>query len=1646
MARRKSAFLSLGGYYRRLVNYHCRLVNCAFVFAVALLVSILSGQYVFADTHNVTTIRILTNPNNQYSSLNALLANPAGATANDAANVPIIFNLNRNIVYNPINPVIVLTTDTQSNFLYIQHDYNYISIDYPDSNNASMTGGGATPAYTLNINKDGIGTWRLYGDNNGTGTNETFNVNAGMLELFDGSITVNPSGQSGTFNVSGGAAFNVHRSDTNGTTVTAKQGFNFAAGSTIGLDLTNSAGISNPVLTLAGGNLNAANGRTINLLGFSGTGGGAIALDLLRYNYTGAAPVAPETFSAPPLRAVNESKAAPQDAAYDPNLDFMVRGETWNAVVAASGGRLGGTLEQTSTVGANNANTSTISIANYFAQVGTVRWNDGGADDNWNATSSNWTGTGSIAGSETFLHGDNVVFGGAGETVTVQAGGVQIGQIGGNVRNGNGMRAESGEYTFVNDAGSIIGIDGPGGVHVTSLLGAVAPTIVTFQSANSYWGDTVIDTNGQIILQDTAGLGTSNVYLNGGVLTFDTTVADDRFYNEIYGTGGGILEKLGPNMVTLFGDNMSNADTHVTEGSLRNNIGTGVLYVSYDAFYNSSENVNDYGTGTGKSRSIAGLNDGLNDTDPPGFGGTVNMGTKPANDDVILTIDVEQFSRYEFHGQITGGTTPDNGVKVNKRGKGTQIFSSNTVDEGRNNNYTGGTVVYDGYLIAKENLQYDPSDLDTEYRYRTTPFGTGTVTINKPFQNPENSALIFDINHDVTFPDPIPYPPVAVARVGNVFRGDGKVIKRGDAVLSLYGDSRGGTNRIDNYIGRVDVQKGYLRIEHNYALGKAEDITLYGDNPNTAENEKTVLQFLAADSTGGPLGAPTLLPGNTRDNPFDRVITGAGDVEVLENTILYLKGTNDADSVLGPGTVIGDSDYTGKTIVKGGAELIIRNAAGTGNTSAVVMEKGDSAPLPSPSTFTLDFDSADDGAGGQRYDRYITGAGNLQKMGAGAAYLVRENSVSPDNDYTGRTLIKEGVLKIAYAGATGAKDIPPDQNVEISAGAKLELAFDIDETYEKGITGAGSLAKSGSTTATLGGISSYTGGTYIYEGTLSFYNADPLTVGNLGTGGIYFQRGGGILQNRNDVNDLNQDVYIDSDSTATFETLANLTNSQGIYNNNVPGGTRSELVKIGSANLYLNGDAEWTGSTIIKEGWLHNNVPETTDLYVYTGAGYNTGTGTSVGGGRNERTVASIHGENDFSGGTITVVSGTDLVVKYRDKSKKDIFAGTIEGEGGLVFDAEGTTLHLTGGNTYLGSTTIRGVNGTLIGNISTNTSLDIGLSNTYKSDGRDRQIRQLTGFGDVDMQGKSLTIAQNDPSKNPVFSGRILNGYNLNKIGIGSQHLAGNINISSNVEVRNGELILGGLNLNGVDFPATVNIGKDLIVHPKSLSDIPTLTVKKNAAINVGNNFNVQGQLNFDADNSLVEAGSSVTLGKDSILNVTGIGNNDLELIIRSKGAPINDDFGTVTVAGSAPTQDFLVLGVQKSEDKKEIWVGQTLSWYAGNDAHGTFTLQGGSSYYRVGRELHDVSGTFDPAVWDGKTLTKKGEGTLELSRQNTYTGRTVVDDGTLKLTHEKATGGSSGIILSGGTLEIDFDSRDRNGVWSNGLETLISGAGGVR
>ncbi|EBU9021609.1 fibronectin-binding autotransporter adhesin ShdA [Salmonella enterica subsp. enterica serovar Ullevi] len=405
-------------------------------------------------------------------------------------------------------------------------------------------------------------------------------------------------------------------------------------------------------------------------------------------------------------------------------------------------------------------------------------------------------------------------------------------------------------------------------------------------------------------------------------------------------------------------------------------------------------------------------------------------------------------------------------------------------------------------------------------------------------------------------------------------------------------------------------------------------------------------------------GDGTLILSNTANDYGDTVINGGtlsakdaaalgtGDVTIAESATLALsQGTLD-NNVTGEGQIVksgsdelivtGDNNYSGGTTISGGTLTADHaDSLGSGDIdNSGVLKVGEG-----------------------ELENILSGSGSLVKTGTG------ELTLSGDNSYSGGTTITGGTLTADHADSLGSGDIDNSGVLKVGEG-------DLENT----LSGSGSLVKTGTGELTLSGGNDYSGGTTIIGGTLTADHADSLGSGDIDNSGV-LQVGEGELKN----------------------TLFG----------------SGSLVKTGTGELTLNGDNDYSGGTTIDDGVLIADnadslgtgaVANNGVLQVGEGELKNTlsGTGSLVKIGTGELT---LNGDNDYSGGT-TITGGTLIAASVNALGSGDIdnsgvlqvgegeLKNTLFGSGSLVKTGTGE-LTLSGDNSYSGDTTI--ADGTLI-------------------------------------------------------------------------------------------------------------------------------------------------------------------------------------------------------------------------------------------------------------------------------------------------------------------------------------------------------------
>ncbi|EEJ0750065.1 autotransporter-associated beta strand repeat-containing protein [Salmonella enterica] len=958
-------------------------------------------------------------------------------------------------------------------------------------------------------------------------------------------------------------------------------------------------------------------------------------------------------------------------------------------------------------------------------------------------------------------------------------------------------------------------------------------------------------------------------------------------------------------------------------------------------------------------------------------GGTlISDGTLVAsNVEALGTGDVTNDAVLELN---TGGDF-DNAIS----GSGQVVKSGDeTLTLSGSNTYTGGTLISGGTLVASN----------------VEALGSGDVT--------NNAVLELNTGGDFT----------------NNISGSGQVVKSGDETLTLSG--------ANSYTGGTTISGGTLIASNVEALGTGDvtdnavlELNTGGDFDNAISGSGQVVK--SGDETLTLSGANSY-SGGTLISDGTLVATSVealGSGDVTNNAVLELNtgGTFD-NAISGSGQVVksgdetltlsGSNTYTGGTTINDGTLIATSvDALGSGDvTDNAVLELNTGG----------DFDNA------------ISGSGQVVKSGDETLTL------SGTNSYTDGTTISSGTLIATSVDALGSGDVTDNAVLELNTGGD----------FTNNISGSGQVVKSGDETLTLSGANSYTGGTTISGGTLIASNVEALGTGDvtdnavleLNTGGDFdnaISGSGQVVKSGDETLTLSGTNTYTGGTTISGGTLvasnvealgsgdvtddATLElNTGGTFDNAISGS--GQVVKSGDDVLTLSGANSYSGGTLISDGTLvasnvealgTGDVTDNATLELNTGGTFDnviSGSGQVVKSGDETLTLS---GTNSYTDGTL-ISDGTLVASNVEALGSGDVtdnatlelntggdFTNNISGSGQVVKSGD-ETLTLSGANSYTGGTTISG--GTLVasnvealgsGDVTDNATLELNTGGDFDN--------AISGSGQVVKSGgDTLTLSGNNSyTGGTLISDGTLVASNVEALG------SGNIDNYASLQLNaSGQFVTANLTTHD---NATTAIGAGSTLRAN------TLTQEANSTLAVHLT---------DSNSDAIVTADHANLG--GTLDITGIGNvakswtrDAYAYTLIDSDSAIDSDFAQFTVAGMDAKQvDFLTVdGRVNADDDTRYDVTASLSWYADSDnaatdAHGTFTLSEQGHSFTLNTALTDVDATLNPdsaTDWDGKSLIKRGAGTLILGAQNTYSGDTDVQEGALWLA-ETATIGSAG------------------------------------
>ncbi|MGR6022074.1 autotransporter-associated beta strand repeat-containing protein, partial [Salmonella enterica] len=1141
----------------------------------------------------------------------------------------------------------------------------------------------------------------------------------------------------------------------------------------------------------------------------------------------------------------------------------------------------------------------------------------------------------------------------SGSKITTTSTGISI--AGGN----NQITTESGSAIVAKDNGILIN-SGANNVTNGGSITATGSNMSYGIQYNSGASGTI--TNTGTITTTGKGAGDASVYAHGGAVTINNSGTMDSSVFGVYVTTGHTLNNLAGGSIS--------ANTAVQFHGNNNKLANAgaILGDTNGVTINGSGN-----TLTSQGKITGGINAIL-----------INSGSK--NNTLTLNTGTE----------ISGSITDDNNsASANNNlildGEGTlgsSISGLNSVTSSGDWTLSGATMNLSGTTNSALWVKSGTLILNGAMTAKGATVDSGTTL------QIGNGGTLGAFNGDIVDNGTLTFNRSDAAAYGSVISGSGNVVKQGGGELTLSNNN--------SYSGGTTIAEGTLTATAGGALGSGNiDNRAYLKLDAASASDPFIVADLTTHSGATvEIGAGSTLQANTLTQQDGSTLTAdltetSGPVIRAKN--VNLDGTLNVASPASQEPIRSTDDLISLALIESDNAIsgdfdditINGNAMNPDAFITVVGQKNvndthydlvetltwyadrDNAAIDAHGTFNL-ADADDSFTVNTVLEDVDANSGwngqSLTKTGAGTLILNAENT------YTGSTTISEGTLIATNVEALGTGNVTDNATLELSTGGD----------FANNIGGTGSVVKSGDKTLTLSGSNTYTGGTTISGGTLVASNVEAL-----GTG---------------DVTDN--------------ATLA--LNAGGDFTNNIGGTGRVE--KSGDGTLTLSGSNTYTGGTLISSGTLVANdvnalgtgdVTDNATLELNTGGDFDnaiSGSGQVVKSG--DKTL-TLSGANSYTGGT-TISGGTLVASNVEALGTGDVtdnatlalnaggdFTNNIGGTGRVEKSGDGT-LTLSGSNTYTGGTLIS--SGTLVandvnalgtGDVTDNATLELNTGGDFDN--------AISGSGQVVKSGdKTLTLSgANSYTGGTTISGGTLVASNVEALGSGDIDNYASLQLNAS-----GQFVTANLTTHD---NATTAIGADSALRGN------TLTQEANSTLAVHLT---------DSNSGAIVTADHANLG--GTLDITGIGNvakswtrDAYAYTLIDTDSAINSDFAQFTVAGMDAKQvDFLTVdGRVNAADDTRYDVTASLSWYADSDnaatdAHGTFTLSEQGHCFTLNTALTDVDATLNPdsaTYWDGKSLIKRGAGTLILGAQNTYSGDTDVQEGVLWLA-ETATIGSAG------------------------------------
>ena len=630
------------------------------------------------------------------------------------------------------------------------------------------------------------------------------------------------------------------------------------------------------------------------------------------------------------------------------------------------------------------------------------------------------------------------------------------------------------------------------------------------------------------------GFQTNELLITSGGLAIDTNGFTVGTTNVFQGAGG--LEKRGGGVLTLEGEQGYTGVTDISAGRL--SLGAaGSIAASERVTLSDATAVLELSAGS--SRSINNL------SGVAGSGVTLNS-----------ELTVNESTDTDFAGSFSGA-----GGLV-KQGLGTLTLS------GDSSGYTGTTQVSQGTLAVGSLGRLTASDVTVDAN--ATLRGTGdavlgrNVVVNGTLASlggtSSLSTLLLNPNSTLSV-------SLGAPTGTSVFDVDTDLTLDGTLVINQAPDFGAGVYRLMNYGGTL-TNNGLQTNNPDFYLQ-----TEIASQVNLVNSTGVTLNFW--DGTGpynnnqinGGSGTWNLTNGNwtnasgSMDGPYKP-----------ENAFAVFMGSAGTVSI----------DNTGGQVTAAGLQFAVDGYSLTGDALTLIgdgtVRVGDGSTAGASITATI--------------NAALTGSQGLNKTDLGTLVL---NGV---NTYTGTTTLSQGVLSVAQDSALGdaanglqfndgtlrtTDAFSSERAVSLSTSGTFDTAADL--TLNGGVSGAGSLQKSGAGRLTLNQANTYSGDTVINQGTLTLNSTGSIAASR----GVRLAAADATLEvaatGNQTINEFNgvAGSQVLADGALTFGTATN-----SAFAGQVQGA--GALSKNGSGTAVWTGDSSgYTGAMRVNEGVLTMN-------------------------------------------------------------------------------------------------------------------------------------------------------------------------------------------------------------------------------------------------------------------------------------------------------------------------------------------------------------------------------------------------------------------------------------------------------------------------